>query len=149
MQWERAMPAFIIEWNVHLQAPPEVVHRFIASPEGRARFWATSALEQDGIIRFSFPNGDQLEGRILRDDPPRVFECEYFGSSVVTFELEGDERGGTDLHLRERGSAHDSGAENRAGWVSVLLTLKAAADHDVDLRNHDPERTWAQGFVDN
>ena len=36
-----------------------------------------------------------------------------------------------------------------AGWVSVLLTLKAAIDFDVDIRNHDPKRTWDQGYADN
>jgi hypothetical protein len=33
--------------------------------------------------------------------------------------------------------------------VSVLLALKAAADFGVDLRNHDPARTWWQGYCDN
>jgi hypothetical protein len=28
---------------------------------------------------------------------------------------------------------------------AVIMALKAAADHDVDLRNHDAERTWWQG----
>ncbi len=28
-----------------------------------------------------------------------------------------------------------------AGWVSVLMALKAAVDFSVDLRNHDPVRT--------
>lgn len=36
-----------------------------------------------------------------------------------------------------------------AGWVSVLLALKAAVDFSVDLRNHDPGRTWDQGYADN
>jgi len=36
-----------------------------------------------------------------------------------------------------------------AGWVSVLMALKAAVDHGVDLRNHDPQRTWDQGYADN
>jgi hypothetical protein len=40
-------------------------------------------------------------------------------------------------------------AEVNAGWVSVLLALKAAADHGVDLRNHDAARTWSQGYCDN
>lgn len=40
-------------------------------------------------------------------------------------------------------------AEFTAGWVSLLLTMKAAIDHGVDLRNHDPERTWVQGYADN
>ena len=39
--------------------------------------------------------------------------------------------------------------ENRAGWVSVLLGLKAWADFGVDLRTHDAARSWAAGFVDN
>jgi len=34
-------------------------------------------------------------------------------------------------------------------WVSVLMNLKARADHGVDLRNHDPARTWTKGYVDN
>jgi hypothetical protein len=38
--------------------------------------------------------------------------------------------------------------DNLAGWVTVLLTLKAAADFGVDLRSHDPARTWGQGYVD-
>lgn len=28
------------------------------------------------------------------------------------------------------------------------MALKAAADFGVDLRNHDPTRTWDQGYVD-
>jgi hypothetical protein len=40
-------------------------------------------------------------------------------------------------------------AEVIAGWVSVLMALKAAADHGVDLFNHDPRRTWTGGFADN
>jgi len=29
------------------------------------------------------------------------------------------------------------------------MALKAAIDFDVDVRSHDPQRTWDQGFVDN
>jgi hypothetical protein len=38
--------------------------------------------------------------------------------------------------------------ENLAGWISVLLGLKAAADFRIDLRNHRPGCTWESGFVD-
>lgn len=57
--------------------------------------------------------------------------------------------GGTDLLLVEEDVPAEAVEENRAGWVSVLLTLKAAADHGMDLRGHDPQRTWHQGYVDN
>ena len=40
-------------------------------------------------------------------------------------------------------------SEVTAGWVSVLLAMKAAVDYGVDLRNHDETRTWSSGFADN
>jgi hypothetical protein len=36
-----------------------------------------------------------------------------------------------------------------AGWVSVLMCLKAAVDFGVDLRAHDPEKHWDNGYVEN
>jgi hypothetical protein len=36
-----------------------------------------------------------------------------------------------------------------AGWVSVLMAMKAAVDHNIDLRNHDKSRAWRSGFLDN
>jgi hypothetical protein len=67
---------------------------------------------------------------------------------AARFELASDEERGTDLTL-----VHDVEdrwhAEVNAGWVSVLMALKAAADHGVDLRNHDADRTWWQGYCDN
>ena len=76
------------------------------------------------------------------------FAVEYFGS-VTTFELTQDGRGGTDLTLTAAGVPPADRVEMTAGWVSVLLALKAAVDSGVDLRNHDPARTWDQGFADN
>ena len=60
-----------------------------------------------------------------------------------------DMAGGTDLLLTETGTPPAERAESLAGWVSVLMALKAAVDHGVDLRNHDARRSWAQGYVEN
>jgi hypothetical protein len=86
--------------------------------------------------------------RILEQAPHR-FALEYLGGSVVAFELTGDGRGGTDLTLTDSGVDAAWYAETLAGWVSVLMALKAAVDFGVDPRNHDPERTWDQGYCDN
>ena len=48
------------------------------------------------------------------------------GTTVVV-ELEESE-GGTDLSLHESPLGPEDFAENRAGWVSVLLNLKARAE---------------------
>ncbi len=138
-----------IRWRLHLASPPEKVFEFLATDAGRARFWAESAQERGDAIEFRFPNGLTWAGRVLERAPNRVFAVEYFGGSRATFRLEGDGRGGTDLELTETVPRADDRDEELAGWVSVLLALKAAADHGVDLRNHDPERTWDQGYAEN
>ena len=138
-----------VTWRVHLTSAPGSVYGMLATDEGRARFWAESAEERDGKIAFRFPNGVRWQGAVLEREPPARFSVEYYGGSTATFELTDDGHGGTDLTLTDAGVGIGDEADVRAGWVSVLLALKAAVDFDVDVRNHDPDRTWDQGFVDN
>ena len=138
-----------IEWRLHLRSSPERVFAMLATDEGRRQFWAESADECDGIIRFRFPDGSELQTRILERTPPALFVVEYFGGTTVTFEVAPDESGGTELLLRETGTPANDRNENIAGWASVLLCLKGAVDYGIDLRNHDQQRTWAEGYVDN
>ena len=139
----------IIRWKVHLRSSPQSVYEKLATESGRAGFWAESAVEQDGVVYFVFPNQAEWKGRILEQDAPRKFRIEYYGGSITTFELEADGSGGTDLALTDDGVPEEDRAEVIAGWVSVLMALKASADFGVDLRNHDPKRTWDEGYVEN
>jgi uncharacterized protein YndB with AHSA1/START domain len=138
-----------IRWRVHLRAAPPRVFDMLATDDGRRRFWAESAEERDGCIHFQFADGTRWAGRVLEREPPERFAIEYFGDLRVTFACAPDGRGGTDLTLTEVGTPAAEREESLAGWVSVLLALKAAVDHDVDLRNHDARRSWAHGYVDN
>ncbi len=138
-----------IVWRIHLALAPERVFEFFSTDEGRARFWAESAVEKEGEIHFIFPGGQTWQGKILASDPPRLFRLVYYGGSTTTFLLEEDGTGGTDLTLTDEGIAPEYHSEVVAGWVSVLMALKAAVDFGVDLRNHDPARSWDQGFADN
>jgi uncharacterized protein YndB with AHSA1/START domain len=139
----------LIRWRLHLKSPPAVAYEWVATDQGRARFWAESAVEADGEIHFIFPNGLEWRGQILERDPPRRFRVRYLGDSVTTFEFADDGAGGTDLTLTDVGVPEADRMEVIAGWVSVLLVLKTAVDHGVDLRNHDPQRTWDQGYAEN
>jgi uncharacterized protein YndB with AHSA1/START domain len=141
--------AGIICWRIHLAASPPVVYQMLATDAGRARFWAESAVEQAGMIEFQFPDGQTWRGPILDRQPPHRFAVEYFGGSHTTFELNDDGAGGTDLTLTDANIPEAAKVEITAGWVSVLLALKAAVDFGVDLRNHDSRRTWNDGFADN
>ena len=121
----------------------------LSSDEGRARFWAESAVEHGGVIHFQFPDGSTHRGRVLRAEAPGVYSLVYYGDTECTFTLSSDGEAGTVLELTDRGVPAADLTEVTAGWVSVLMALKAAVDHDVDLRNHHQQRTWADGFADN
>lgn len=138
-----------IIWHIHLNVPPGQVFQFLSTNEGRARFWAETATEKDCTIHFIFPGGQTWQGRILAIDPPSLFRPVYYGGSTTTFLLDEDDAGGTDLTLTDEGVPPADRCEVIAGWVSVLMALKAAVDFGMDLRNHDPGRTWDQGFADN
>lgn len=137
-----------LRWRLHLGAPRAVVYAALATNSGRARWWAESAVEWDGVVHFRFANGWTWYGKILARDPGRRFSVSYLGGSTATFDLEDDGRGGTDVTLTEADVPDKEVEQNRAGWVAVLLALKAAVDLERDLRNHDPRRTWDQGYVD-
>ncbi len=138
----------LIRWRLHLSSPPEAVYELIATNAGRARFWAETAEEEDGHILFRFPNGLEWRANIYEEKPPTHFSLNYFDSKT-SFELLDDGAGGTDLTLIDRDVPAKYRAEVVAGWVSVLLALKAAIDFNIDLRNHDPDRTWDQGYCNN
>jgi len=139
----------IIRWKLHLKSSPQEVHKLLSTNQGRASFWAESAVEQDGVIHFMFPNQAEWRGKILENEPAKRFKVEYYGGSITTFELSPDGSGGTDLTLTDQGVPAEDRTEVIAGWVSVLMALKASLDFGVDLRNHDSRRTWDEGFVEN
>jgi hypothetical protein len=124
------------------------VYAALATDAGRATFWAESAREVDGVITFCFTDHAPVSGRVLRSHDPTVFAVEYFGSPVE-FTLRGDGAGGTDLSLTATRVPEQDRFEVVAGWVSVLMAMKAAVDHRVDLRNHDAARSWSRGYAEN
>ena len=117
--------------------------------------WAAQAFGQNlpsnrmaSFISYS-PNGFTWDARVLKATRPHQCTVRYIGNSTVTFTLEEDEQGGTDLTLTDEGVPPKDRAEVIAGWVSVLMALKAAVDFGVDLRAHDPNRHWGNGYVEN
>ena len=84
---------------------------------------------------------------VLERRAPTRIVIRYFGSETE-LELTSQEEGGCVLQVTCRCDDPDEWMQFYPGWVSWLLTLKAAADFDVDLRNHSSGRAWGQGYVD-
>jgi uncharacterized protein YndB with AHSA1/START domain len=138
----------VIRWKMHFISPKKEVFSALATGEGRARYWAESAPEVNGHVTFRILGYEPFSGRILKKNAPSLFALEYFGT-IVEFSLEDDDKGGTDLSLVATEVDESIRMEMVAGWVSVLMAMKAAVDHGVDLRNHDKSRTWGSGYADN
>jgi uncharacterized protein YndB with AHSA1/START domain len=138
-----------IYWRLHLKSPTARVYQALSTDAGRAAFWAESANEHEGTIHFIFPGGIEWEGRVLQAVPYSHYAVQYYGNTTTSFTLQDDGQGGTDLTLTDTGVSPQDRTEVIAGWVSVLMALKAAVDFGIDLRAHDPERNWDSGFVEN
>ena len=137
----------VIRWRLHLDAPPERVWEMLATDSGRERFWVECSSADEYRITLEFSNGHVTRERIIRWDPPTHFALTYMGSEA-SFTLHPDGSGGTDLTLEDHGVDAADRVEVTAGWLNVLFPLKAVIDHGIDLRNHDPTRSWEDGWVD-
>lgn len=137
-----------IRWRIHLRSAPAEVYDQLATDAGRERFWARRSVERGDALRLEFRNGQAVDCAVLERVPARRFGLSYFAGSRVNFALAPDGAGGTDLELVERGVPEGERLDNLAGWVSVLLALKAAVDFGVDLRNDDPAKRWEDDYVD-
>ncbi len=137
-----------LEWKINCRSSASKLYSLLTTKEGRESFWATSAPEVGSEIHFSFPNGEKTISEILTKVENKEFIITYFGS-VVKFELQEQDDGYTILTLTSTDIPEYEYTEVKAGWVSVLMNLKAASDFKTDLRNNDPTKTWTQNFADN
>lgn len=136
-----------IRWRMHIPEPPEKVYSVLNSDQGRASFWAESAVEVNGGIEFRFINGYKCWSRIVERETPVLWSIDYMGG-LVRFELSSDGQGGTDLLLTHENVEPEEWNEVHAGWLNVMFPLKAWVSHGVDLRNHDFKRSWDRGYAD-
>lgn len=137
-----------VEWRIYLRSPRDRVFEFLTTSEGRAKFWATSALEENGIIRFVLADGRKYRAHVIEKIYPDTFALEYFHSLLIFRLSDYGNNHGTDLSLINKNVIEQDFTKVEAGWVSFLMSLKAAADFGVDLRNHDPLKTWDRKYID-
>jgi uncharacterized protein YndB with AHSA1/START domain len=128
-----------IEREVLIAAPIERVWDVITRPEHIGRWFGDAGAEQDGdVIRMRWEKYGEVELRIARSEPPRVFAWRWdanikgIGDTLVEFTLapEGD---GTRVRVVESGfaslAATDTVREelrqgNVGGWKAELGDLE-------------------------
>ncbi|MFA0964573.1 SRPBCC domain-containing protein [Roseivirga sp. BDSF3-8] len=138
----------LIRWKLHLASTAQKVYKALTTDEGRESYWAEKSVQEGDEITFSFLDHPGHVATILDREASHMFSLEYFGHET-TFRLSETDDGGTDLLLEVKLKDAEAREEMIAGWVSVLMAMKAAVDHGIDLRNHDEDRSWQKGFADN
>jgi uncharacterized protein YndB with AHSA1/START domain len=141
------MAARDIRWKLHLASGPHAVWPLLTTDAGRERFWCERSEQIGDTISMSFSNGWVEHATVLTSHPPGRFSVRYFGTPV-TFTVEADGSGGTDLEVVHEGVSETEFHEVLPGWLNVLFPLKGVVDFGIDLRNHDPARSWDEGYCD-
>lgn len=136
-----------ILWRVFIAKPTAQVFAYLTHDALRQQYWCELSVQDGPNIAMHFSNRQKTMAQVQGVAAPKVFDLRYFDSDV-SFRLEATAVG-TILTVENTGVAVDEWQAVQSGWVSVLLALKAACQFGIDLRNHDPARSWDQGFVDN
>lgn len=104
-----------IRLKIKLRSKKETVFDFWATDGGREKFWAERSEFRNDKFKLSFPNGEEIESRILNIIPGIAFSFTYFDDSEVTVKLSDAQGGGTILELIEKDVPQENFVENYAG----------------------------------
>ena len=135
-----------IMWKVKLSQNPSAIFERLATDQGRESFWAERSVKTKDGFELAFPNGQTTHVSVLKAVEGQHLQVRYFGAPT-SFSLE-PISDGTILTLKATVSDEEY-IETHAGWVSVLLALKAQVEGGIDLRNHAQIYSWDEGFADN
>jgi uncharacterized protein YndB with AHSA1/START domain len=128
----------VLEVEIEISAPAEVVYRHLTTVEGLKRWIATDATVEavpGGALRWTHENGATMSGWFVELEPPRrlVFAYGWEGDLMgvppgsTTVEIVLDEReGSTLLRLTHRDVPPDVLADHRRGWAYFLPHLRDA-----------------------
>jgi len=106
-----------------------------------------------GRLYFEWLAGDKLETKIVAIVKNKKFVFPFGPGKVevaVTFKKDGK---GTICELHQYGMKTDPKSKwnfHRGciqGWTFFLTNLKAHLEHGLDLRSHDPNRSYRQDYV--
>jgi hypothetical protein len=141
-----AQPTEPIVWRLRLAAAPERVFNAWLNPADHAGYWCERSEPLPEGFRLHFIDGTSEDCTVEESTASSHIAYRYFGSRVdIHLRRLGD---GTDLTLTAQNVSAADWLDVQAGWLNVLLPFKAWVDFGIDLRNHDPRRTWRQRYVD-
>lgn len=154
-------PAAAYDWShfslkIEIAAPPErVFEAWTTAEQLSGWFTVTTEFEprKGGRIYFEWLGGDRFETTVteIKKNKLVVFP---FGSSGEQVRVKiRKSKGGTICTLEQSNMKtspkHKVGMHLgcKVGWTFFLTNLKAWLEHGVDLRSHDRQKSYANGYL--
>ncbi len=146
------------QFKLRLLINKPVSRVFEAWADGRivSKWFTENALiepRKNGRICFEWLAGDKMEAKVTAIAKNRHFTFPFGKKGErVTVRFKKDGRGCIcELHqYNMRTSPESKWSMHRGciqGWTFFLANLKAYLEHGIDLRSHDPKRSYRQDYI--
>ena len=142
--------------KIEIEVPPGKVFEAWTDQELITRWFVTAAViepKKNGRLNFEWLGGDKLDTRIIQIRRPNLLVFP-FGSNgeKVAIRIRKIATGSlVELHQYDmkttpkyRISMHMG---CREGWAFFMANLKAFLEYGIDLRSHNPRRSYRQGYL--
>ncbi|MBD3403346.1 hypothetical protein GF420_10660 [candidate division GN15 bacterium] len=101
-----------------------------ATPDEVFGAWTDTEFRRPNVVSFTFGNrGEKIRVRIRKSRVGSIGEPEQFDMNTTPKEK-------VQMHMG-----------CRTGWVFFLANSKAWLEHGVDLRSHDPKKSYRQSDI--
>lgn len=140
--------------KIEIAAKPEKVFRAWTDDRIVPRWFCVKAEikpKKKGRLYFEWLGGDKLETRVIDIKKNRLFFFPFGpkGEKVKLTIKPLKKCSGLELYqydtTPEDGLAVHNGCET--GWTFFLANLKAYLEQGIDLRSHDPKKSYLQGYI--
>lgn len=142
--------------KIEIAAPPERVYAaWTTAAEVEA--WFSVRCEIDaragGRLFYEWLGGDRLEANVIAARKNRELRIPFGPKGEEVRVVFTKIRGGTLCTLEQTGMRTSPKQKIemhlgcKTGWVFFLTNLKAYLEHGLDLRSHDPRRSYRTGYL--
>jgi uncharacterized protein YndB with AHSA1/START domain len=142
--------------KIEIDRPVSVVFEAWTNGDEIAKWFTEEAIiepRRNGRIYMMWLTGETMDDKIISIAKNRLFTIPFGDKRErVTVRFKKDGRGCIcELHQYNMGTSPKDKWEWHKGcamgWTFFLANLKAYLEHGIDLRNHNPKRSYKKGFI--
>lgn len=152
---------FSYDWTqfkqrVFIRAKREKVYRAWTDEREIVKWFCEKAAiepRKGGRLYFEWLGNDKLDSTVITARKPSKFVFPFGGKSVEVAISLSAVKGGTVVQLHQYNMTTSPRMKVnmhmgcKEGWAFFLANLKSWLEHGVDLRDHNPKRSYVQGYI--